>query len=115
MTLEQFRLTATEDQLAILAYCLMPDHVHLLVEGLANRSDLRRFMRIAKQRSACQYSRQMGGRLWQEGYHDRVLRPEDDVRLHARYVLQNPVRAGLVEDVNTYKHAGRMSGRYRRF
>ena len=48
----------------------------------------------------------MGGRLWQEGYHDRVLRPEDDVRLYARYVLQNPVRAGLVEDVSTYKHAG---------
>jgi REP element-mobilizing transposase RayT len=84
----------------------MPDHMHLLLEGLANQSDLRRFMRIAKQRSAYQYSREGKGRLWQEGYHDRVVRPEDDVLLYAQYLLQNPVRAGLVEDVSRYKHAG---------
>jgi putative transposase len=106
VTLEQFRLTATEDQFAILAYCLMPDHIHVLLEGLTERSDLRRFVRIAKQRSAIRYSRHNGGRLWQEGYHDRVLRPDDDVLIFARYVLQNPVRAGLVEEIGDYKYVG---------
>ena len=84
----------------------MPDHVHLLVEGLAVASDLRRFVRIGKQRSAYQYSRASGGRLWQEGYHDRVLRRDDDLRVAARYVLENPVRAGLVAAIEDYKYSG---------
>ena len=50
-TLEHFRQTATLEQFAILAYCVMPDHVHLLVEAVVERADLRRFAAGAKQRS----------------------------------------------------------------
>ena len=105
-TLAQFRLTAIEDRFAIVAYCVMPDHVHLLVEGSSVGSDLRRFVRIAKQRAASWYSRAVGGRLWQAGYHDRVLRRDDDLRIVARYVLENPIRAGLVTIATDYKHSG---------
>jgi putative transposase len=34
-TLKQFRRTATIEKFAVLAYCFMPDHAHLLVEGTA--------------------------------------------------------------------------------
>ena len=106
-TLDQFRRTAVEDHFAILAYCMMPDHVHLLVEGRASDSDLKRFIRIGKQRSAYLYSRTTGGgQLWQEGFHDRALRREDDVTVAARYVLENPVRAGLVAAASDYQHSG---------
>lgn len=85
----------------------MPDHAHLLVEGLAADSDLRRFVRIAKQRSAYEYSKKTSGdQLWQEGFHDRILRKEDDVRAVARYVIENPVRAGLVSSPGDYQHSG---------
>lgn len=57
-TLAQFRITAAEDHFAILAYCLMPDHVHLLLEGLTAQSELIRFVRIGKQRTAYLYSKQ---------------------------------------------------------
>ena len=42
------------------------------------------------------YRRLSGDRLWQDGFFDRVLRPDDDTMAIARYRAQNPVRAGLV-------------------
>ena len=42
------------------------------------------------------YRRLRGDRLWQDGFFDRVLRPDDDTMAIARYMVQNPVRAGLV-------------------
>src|SRR5205823_14683452 len=45
----QIERTAEEDQFAILAYCFMPDHLHLVIEGLAETSDLRRFTKVTKQ------------------------------------------------------------------
>jgi REP element-mobilizing transposase RayT len=89
----QFLRAAREKGFVIVVYCLMPDHVHLLVEGLTAESDLRRFVGIGKQRAAYLYSRATGGkRLWQEGFHE--------------YVIENPVRAGLVSSPFDYKPCG---------
>jgi REP element-mobilizing transposase RayT len=106
MALAQFRLTARLESFAILAYCLMPDHVHLLVEALTDRSDLRRFSKMAKQRSGAKFSRSRGKKLWQEGYFERILREEDDAKQIAVYIIHNPVRAGLVTTAEEYPHLG---------
>ena len=105
-TLEPFRRTAAIEQFAIRAYCLMPDHVHLLVEGLSASSDLKRFAKMAKQRSGGVHRRRCGQRLWQEGYFERVLRDGDDLRSIAQYIVDNPIRAGLVERPEQYPHVG---------
>jgi REP element-mobilizing transposase RayT len=84
----------------------MPDHVHLLVEGTAADSDLRQFIKSTKQSSGRVYSRIHDERLWDEGYHDRVLRKEADVREIARYILWNPVRAGLTTTPTEYPYLG---------
>lgn len=42
------------------------------------------------------------GAVWQEGYHDHAVRSEEDLRKLARYVVANPVRAGLVERLGNY-------------
>jgi|SRR5687767_1201492 putative transposase len=106
VVLMQFRRTAQTAAFVILAYCLMPDHVHLLVEGSSETSDLRRFAKRAKQSAAQAYSHRFKGRLWQEGYYDRVLRPGEDPRVIARYIVENPVRAGLVRSALEYPHVG---------
>ena len=106
LTLDQFRRTAGDEKFALLAYCLMPDHAHLLVEGLDHDSDLTRFAKMAKQRSGSVYRRRRGSRLWQEGYYERVLRDEDDAFQIARYVLNNPVRAELVVNPADYPYLG---------
>lgn len=46
------------------------------------------------------------GRLWMPGYHDRALRGEEDALGVARYILWNPVRAGLVADPHDYPYWG---------
>jgi len=84
----------------------MPDHAHFLVEGRMPTSDFRTFVRRSKQRSGQVYASQTGERLWQDGYFERVLRQETDVREVARYIVWNPVRAGLARTPQEYPHLG---------
>jgi putative transposase len=62
-TIDHFFTTAAKEAFAIRAYCLMPDHIHLLVEGTSDDSDLRRFVKLAKQRSGADFALQKGRRL----------------------------------------------------
>jgi putative transposase len=110
LSLFQIRRTAIETSFEIPAYCFMPDHLHLLVEGTCLTADLQRFARLAKQRSGAVYALRFGGPLWQEGYFDRVLRADDDVKPLVKYLLENPVRAGIVKHPTEYPHLG--SDRY---
>ena len=104
--LAQFRRTAKTSTFVILAVCIMPDHVHLLVEGTTPSADLTRFVKRLKQSSGQIYSWRAKQRRWQEGYHDRVLRPSEDAKEVARYIVANPVRAGLVRGFAEYPHIG---------
>ena len=104
--LMQLRQRAIDHQFVIHAYCFMPNHVHLLLEGLSDSSDLRRFVRDWKQRTAFDYQNATGGDLWQRGYFDHVLRTDEDTDLVTRYVLGNPMRAGLAADMKEYRYAG---------
>ena len=102
----QFRQRAIDHRFAIHAYCFMPDHVHLVLEGLSDSSDLRRFVRDWKQRTTLTYRKTTGKDLWQRGYFGQALRADEDTVIVARYVLTNPVRAGLVATVNDYRYVG---------
>ncbi len=84
----------------------MPDHVHLLVEGQNTEADCRRFIARAKQFSGFYYAKTFGGRLWQRYGFERVLRHEEHTLVVAQYIFENPVRAGLVEQVEQYPFLG---------
>jgi putative transposase len=105
-TLRQFLRTAQDEAFAILAYCFMPDHAHFLVEGTRAGSDLRAFVKLAKQRSGAAFALSERRPLWQEGFHDRVLRADEDAKAVARYIVANPVRAGLVVNPGDYPYSG---------
>ncbi len=85
-----------------LAWVLMPDHLHWLF-GLKT-VELSHVMHRVKYRSGLAINRQLGsvGPVWQRGYHDHALRREEDVRAVARYIVANPLRAGLVDDIGDY-------------
>ena len=106
LALGQFRVTASVEAFVILAYCLMPDHVHLLVEGTSDASNFRRFAKMTKQRAGAAYAMHSGRRLWQTGYFERVLRPHDNPKSIARYIVENPVRAGLTTNPLEYPYVG---------
>lgn len=103
---EQFRHTATRNGVAIFAYCFMPDHLHLLCEARRIDSNLVAFVHDAKQRSGYAFARRTGDRLWQEGFYDHVLRDEEGVLSVVRYIVANPVRAGLAREVGEYPFCG---------
>jgi REP-associated tyrosine transposase len=86
--------TSVEENFSIVAYGFMPDHLHLVVEGLSDDADLRRFVKIGKQRVV--YSLRENHRvrnIWQEGFHDWVLRSEQSIE-DAQYLadLKGPPR-----------------------
>jgi putative transposase len=77
------------------AFCLMPDHAHVLVEGTHERSDLREFVRLFKQRSGFEFRKSRGEPLWEMSYYDHILRPAEQIEDVACYIWWNPVRKGL--------------------
>jgi putative transposase len=85
-----------------LAWVVMPDHLHWLVQ--LETASLNQLMQQLKSRSAIALNRRHGthGAIWQKGYHDRAIRNEEDLRDVARYIVANPLRAGLVERIGDY-------------
>jgi putative transposase len=102
----------------LLAYCFMPDHLHVLV-STEGGSDLVRLIHGFKQKTAWWFkNREAAGglkasptsgsptvpRLWQKSYYDHVLRKDEDIAAIVRYIVENPVRAGLVTSLDEYPH-----------
>jgi REP element-mobilizing transposase RayT len=94
---------SAETDAEILAWVLMPDHAHLLLT-LGTRWSLQRLVQRLKSASAREVNRAVGrrGALWARAFHDHALRTEEDLRLVARYIVLNPVRAGLVARCGDY-------------
>ncbi len=106
MILLEIRNTAQATGFRVLAYCFMPDHVHLVVEGASESADLRGFVKGWKQATGFAYTQRTRNRLWQVGFFDHVLRTDESTERHVQYVLGNPVRAGLTRTVGEYPFAG---------
>ncbi|HVT35604.1 MAG TPA: transposase, partial [Nevskiaceae bacterium] len=90
---------------AMLAWVLMPDHVHWLIQ-LGERDSLDLVISRLKSASAREVNRlrASSGNLWQRSFHDHALRREEDLKTAARYIVGNPVRAGLAEHVGGYPY-----------
>ncbi|WP_395608171.1 REP-associated tyrosine transposase [Pseudomonas sp. B22129] len=85
-----------------LAWVIMPDHFHWLFE--LRSATLPQVMKRVKSRSTLTINRACAahGAFWQSGYHDQATRAEDDLIRIARYIIANPLRAGLVEHIGDY-------------
>ncbi|SDW94241.1 REP element-mobilizing transposase RayT [Pseudomonas syringae] len=92
-----------ERQLAdSLAWVVMPDHIHWLLQ--LNSHSLSKIVQRVKSKSAIAINRarSCSGPFWQSGFHDINVRTEDSLVGFARYIVANPVRAGLVKSVRDY-------------
>lgn len=82
-----------------LAFVVKPDHLHWLM-ALGDKVSLSVCMGNVKRLSALR----IGQPIWQTGFHDHAIRQEEDLPSVARYVVSNPVRAGLVARTGQYSH-----------
>ena len=85
------------------AFVVMPDHVHWLFQLQGTRS-LSTTMNTVKSFSARRINAVLGtsGRIWEPGFYDRAARIDDEISQIARYIVANPLRAGLVESIAKY-------------
>ena len=106
LTWVQLLRTADSEGFEFRAHVIMPDHAHLLVKGQTSDADLRRFESLAKQHTAWDYWCRTKKRLWQPSFYDHVLREDESELPFVRYILENPVRAGLVARCEDYPFVG---------
>ena len=91
-----------EERAHSLAWVLMPDHLHWLMQ--LGDSKLADILHDLKGRSARQINLSLGrtGHVWQRAYYEHGIRPDEDIRRIARYIVANPLRKGLVQNVGDY-------------
>jgi len=82
----------------ICAWCLMPNHVHVVFRPLG-RHALADILHTWKSFSASRANRILGrsGEFWQHEYYDHLVRDERDFYRVVRYVLENPAKAKLAD------------------
>ena len=86
-------------QVTTLAFVLMPDHLHWLLQ-LEEDIAIARVVGRVKSLIA----RRCGEAVWQPGFYDHALRKDEDLAAVARYIVANPLRAGLVKRLGDYPH-----------
>jgi len=84
----------------------MPDHLHVLLEGEDEASDVWKAAVLFKQLSGFAFKQSQGRPLWQKDFFDHVLRKEEETEKHVRYILDNPIRKGIVQDWSRYPYKG---------
>lgn len=93
-------------KIKLYAYVFMPDHLHFIVSVHGERSIIdfvKRFKGISTQRSH-QYG--FEGRIYQNRFHDHFIRKEDGLNEAIMYILNNPVRKGLVDNWEHFPYSG---------
>ena len=97
------KLKYEESRAKTLAYVVMPDHLHWLMQ-LKENASLSQIVKNIKSCSALEINRYLGrqGSVWQSGFHDHALRNEEDIQGVARYIVANPLRSGIVQKIGEY-------------
>jgi REP element-mobilizing transposase RayT len=87
----------------LLCWALMPDHWHGMIE-LCDGAALGAVVNRVKAVSAREINRAASstGAVWAKAFHDQALRAEEDLVATARYIIANPVRAGIAKSVREY-------------
>jgi putative transposase len=122
--IESLEAEANDAGILVYAYCFMPEHVHLLLspEGMSPEGmppegvpsergkDVVQFVQAYKSKTTRLFWR-MGnrGKLWQHGFYDHIVRQEENIKQVARYILDNPVRRGLVDGFLEYPFSGSLT------
>ena len=101
--IEEMRALHDDETVNSFTWVVMPDHVHWLFE-LGDGADLSLAIKRFKARSAQRVNRYLHrrGTLWQKAFYDHALRKEEDWQGVTRYIVANPLRAGLVEHIGDY-------------
>lgn len=96
----------------LLCWCVMPNHVHTMMETLPQYS-LGEVLHSWKSYTSKEVNRILNrrGRFWQTEYHDRFIRDDEHYANTFRYIEENPVKAGLVDNAEDWRWSSAWKGR----
>jgi REP element-mobilizing transposase RayT len=97
-----FEPSAMAGSAALLCWVLMPDHFHGLLRLDGGRSLSQAVQRLKSGSSRACTRAGTGPHVWARAFHDHALRRDEDVLGIARYIIGNPIRAGMVARANEY-------------
>jgi REP-associated tyrosine transposase len=103
IVVDALRQIDRERRIKLIAYCIMPDHVHVYFTKLDAAKHLSRIVADIKAYITKRIGRSFE---WQRGYWDEIVRSFEDPRDVIAYILNNPVRAGIVADFRDYRFSG---------
>jgi len=103
LLVKEMRQLNDDNLLHSFAWVIMPDHLHWLFQ-LDDQLSLSNLVKKLKARSSHAINARTGrqGPVWQRGFHDHAIRRDEDLRAVARYIIANPLRAGLVKHIGEY-------------
>ena len=87
-------------------YLFMPDHFHFILTGKDSSSNIKQCIDTFKQKSGYWLSKNLSKFKWQKDYYDHIMRNTEDLTAQILYILNNPVRAGIVDYWKQYKFKG---------
>ncbi|MBN2755218.1 MAG: transposase [Candidatus Goldbacteria bacterium] len=91
-------------------YVFMPDHMHMILQGRETNANLLKLLNMFKQKTSYKIKNTINSSFsWQKSYYDHILRSEKELSKHIRYIAENPVRKGLIDDWKKYKYFGSLS------
>ncbi|MFA6170411.1 MAG: transposase [Candidatus Margulisiibacteriota bacterium] len=91
----------------IFVYCLMPNHLHLLLAPTVERISISNFVGAFKSKtSRLAWNFGISGKLWQKRFYDHIVRKREDLEIIGQYILNNPVKQTLVSKWQDYEFLG---------
>jgi len=117
LTVNKKILEMSNNRYRLFAYCIMSNHVHLLIENLVRETAVHQgkssnypiteTLRLLKG-STARYCNQILGRsgqFWHHESYDHIVRSEKELEKTIRYIINNPVKAGLVQNWKDWKYS----------
>ncbi len=95
----------TTHRISTFAYCLMPDYLHLLMSPTDKKGIVDIVRDLKSQMSVRAKKVGLKDTLWQRGFYDHFLRREESLESTVSYILNNPVRRGLVDEWTEYPYS----------
>ena len=104
---DEIKFRVRKKEILLYCYCLMPDHLHMLLSlGSLYEKRLHDWMIVFKRYTARMVKNEFKiQQLWQRDFYDHIIRRKESLIQKAEYIVNNPVREGIVEEWEDYPHS----------
>jgi putative transposase len=107
LIIDEMELRRRRNEIILFCFCIMPDHVHMLLSlSKGYQKSLINWVSAFKRYPARVIKRSYGvEQLWQKNFYDHVIRKDELLIKVAEYIINNPVRKGIVTEWKEYPYS----------